>query len=91
MLALAVFVTSAVAAPMIVDINCNPLQAMYASVKVFAANPLPMLIWAALIVGLSMLGILPFFVGMWVLFPVLGYASWHSYRATVKVERAATG
>ena len=82
-LALVVFATSAVAAPMIVDRDCGPLHAMRTSLRVVAANPLPMLVWAVLIVTLSIIGIAPFFVGMWVLFPVLGYASWHSYRETV--------
>jgi uncharacterized membrane protein len=42
-----------------------------------------MLIWAALIVALTAIGIATLFVGMLVIFPVLGYATWHSYRSLV--------
>jgi len=82
-LALAVFITSAVAIPMVVDRDCGPLTAMHTSARAFAKNWLTMLVWAALIVAVTVVGIATYFIGMVVLFPVLGYASWHSYRALV--------
>jgi len=39
--------------------------------------------WAALITGLVLLALLPWFAGLLVIGPVLGHASWHAYRATV--------
>ncbi|WP_295399849.1 hypothetical protein [uncultured Thiocystis sp.] len=42
-----------------------------------------MLLWAALIVLLGGIGLLTLFVGMILLFPVLGYATWHSDRRLV--------
>jgi len=82
-LALTVFITSAVAIPMVVDRDCGPLTAVHASARAFAKNWFTMLIWAALIVAITVVGIATYFVGMVVLFPVLGYASWHSYKSLV--------
>jgi uncharacterized membrane protein len=82
-LALTIFVTSAVAIPMIVDRDCGPLTAIHTSSRAFAENWPAMLVWAALIVALTAVGIATYFVGLVVLFPVLGYATWHSYKALV--------
>ena len=82
-LAAAVFITSAVATPLIVDRDTGPITAIQASARAVAANWKPMLIWAGLIVALTGVGVLSWFVGMVVLFPLLGYATWHSYRALV--------
>lgn len=83
LLAAAVFVTSAVAVPMIVDRDCGPLTAIHASVQSFAKNWLVMLGWAASIVALTVVGVATLFLGMIILFPVLGYASWHSYKGLI--------
>jgi len=83
-LALTVFITNAVAIPMIVDRDCGPFTAIPTSARAFAKNWPAMLVWAALIVALTVIGILTYFVAMLVLFPVLGYATWHSYKALVK-------
>jgi len=82
-LALTVFVTSALAIPAILDRDCSPFTAIGASARAFAKNWPAMLVWAALIVALTAIGIATFFVGMLVIFPVLGYATWHSYRRLV--------
>jgi uncharacterized membrane protein len=83
-LAFTVFITSAVAIPLIVDRDCGPFTAIQTSARSFAKNWPAMLVWAALIVALTAIGIFTYFVGMLVLFPVLGYATWHSYKALVK-------
>lgn len=80
-LALAVFVSSAVAIPLIVDRDADPITAIQASYRAVTSNWQPMLLWAALILGLSLVGILTWFAGMILCFPLLGYATWHSYRA----------
>lgn len=80
LLAATVFVTSALAIPLILDRDAGPITAIQASARAFGKNWPAMLLWAALIVSLSGLGILTFFVGMIVIFPMLGYATWHSYR-----------
>ncbi len=83
LLALVVFITSAIAIPMIVDRDVEPLLAMQTSAKGFGANWKPMMLWAAMIVALTAFGIVTMFAAMLVLFPVLGYAAWHSYNDIV--------
>ncbi len=82
-LAFTVFITSAVAIPMIIDRDCGPFAAVQTSARAFAKNWPTMLIWAALIVALTGISVATFFIGLAVLFPVLGYATWHSYKALV--------
>ncbi len=84
LLATTVFVTSAIAVPMIVDRDSSPFAAISASARSVRLNWAAMLVWAALIVVLSTIGIATFFIAFVVLFPVLGYATWHSYRAMVE-------
>ncbi len=80
LLAVTVFVTSALAIPMILDRDAGPVTAMQTSARAVRENWAAMLVWAVLIVSLSGIGILTLFAGMIVIFPILGYATWHSYR-----------
>jgi uncharacterized membrane protein len=84
LLAAVVFVVSAVAIPLILDKDADFITAMQKSFRAVVSNPLAMLVWAGLIVALTVIGIATAFVGLAVIFPVLGYATWHSYRALVK-------
>jgi uncharacterized membrane protein len=43
-----------------------------------------MLVWGAAIVALTVLGFALFFVGLMVVAPVIGHATWHAYRALVE-------
>ncbi|TVQ87137.1 MAG: DUF2189 domain-containing protein [Chromatiaceae bacterium] len=81
LLALTVFVSSAVAIPLIVDRDSSPITAIQISYRAVTTNWQPMLLWAMLILALTLVGILTWFVGMILCFPLLGYATWHSYRA----------
>jgi len=83
-LATAVFVISAVAIPLILDKDADFIKAMQTSYRAVVNNPLAMAVWALSIVALTVVGIATAFVGLAVIFPVLGYATWHSYRALVK-------
>jgi uncharacterized membrane protein len=47
------------------------------------ANPVPMMVWGIVVAAGLVLGSLPFFVGLIVVLPVLGHATWHLYRALV--------
>jgi uncharacterized membrane protein len=42
-----------------------------------------MTLWAVLICGFSVLGMVPFFLGLAVTMPLVGYASWHCYKDMV--------
>ena len=56
---------------------------MLTSWKAVVVNPLPMALWAALILGLTLLGLGSLLLGLVVVMPVLGHASWHAYRDLV--------
>lgn len=83
-LATTVFITSAVAIPLILDRDVGPITAIKTSARAVAANWPAMLMWAAVIVAMTSVGLITFLVGMLLLFPILGYATWHSYRSLVE-------
>jgi uncharacterized membrane protein len=61
----------------------SALRAIAVSVRAFAVNPLPMTAWGAIVAALLVVGSLPLFVGLAVVLPVLGHATWHLYRRAV--------
>ena len=79
-LAAIVFSVSVVSVPLIIDRHASAREAMRASVRVTLANLPAMLVWAGLIVGLTAIGFFTLLVGMVVVTPLLGYATWHAYR-----------
>ena len=79
-----VFVFSAVAIPYILDKDVDFITAISTSYQTVTANPTAMFVWAGAIVVLTAFGIATAFVGLAVIFPVLGYATWHSYRELVR-------
>jgi len=82
-LAVLVFCITVVAVPMMMARETDMFTAMATSVRAVAINPLPMLVWAALIVFLIVVGFATLMVGMVILLPLLGHASWHAYRDIV--------
>jgi uncharacterized membrane protein len=53
------------------------------SVRVVAANPGTMALWGIIVAGLLLLGSIPFFLGLAIVMPLLGHATWHLYRKVV--------
>lgn len=74
------FALTAWSLPMILDGRADFGTAVAASVKATVEQPLPMLIWGALVAGLTVVGMLTFFAGFVIIFPLLGYATWAAYR-----------
>jgi uncharacterized membrane protein len=84
-LAALVFALSAVSLPMMLDRGTDPVTAMMTSVKAVGANPVPMALWAAIIVALIVvIGFATLMIGMIVVVPALGHATWHAYRDLVR-------
>jgi uncharacterized membrane protein len=79
-----VFIVSAVAVPMILDRDADFISSMQNSYRAVMANPSAMIVWALTIVALTTIGIATAFIGLAIIFPILGYATWHSYRSLVK-------
>jgi uncharacterized membrane protein len=85
-LAAVVFTLSVVAVPLIIDRHATALDAMLISAKATFWNLPAMIVWAALIVGVTALGFIPFLIGMIVVAPLLGHATWHAYRDLIAPE-----
>ena len=79
-LAVIVFAVSVVAVPLIIDRHASASDAIRASMRVTFSNLPTMLVWALLIVALTAVGFLTLLLGMVVVAPLLGYATWHAYR-----------
>lgn len=82
--AVTVFAASVVSIPLMLDRDQDAVSAVIASFNALRSNPGPMLIWAFLIVSLTGVGFLSFHVGLVVVMPLLGHASWHAYRDLVE-------
>lgn len=82
--AVVVFALSVVSLPMLMHRKVDIVTALMTSLWVVRENFLPMLLWAVLIVVLTGLGYLTWFVGLAVIFPILGHATWHAYRGLVE-------
>ncbi len=78
--ALAVLVLSVVSFPLLIDRDVGMGTAIATSWKVVQANPGPMALWGLIIAGLLVLGSIPLLLGLAIVFPVLGHATWHLYR-----------
>ena len=79
-------VTLAIAAfsfPLALDREVSLPEAITTSVRVALANPVTMAVWGLIVVGALVLGALPAFVGLAVVMPILGHATWHLYRRAV--------
>ncbi|PCD77659.1 DUF2189 domain-containing protein [Pseudothioclava arenosa] len=78
------FSFTVVGLPLLLERDIDFITAIITSFKAVAANPASMAIWAAVISGLLFLGMLPGFLGLFIVLPVLGHASWHMYRQLTK-------
>ncbi len=78
------FALSVVSFPMLVDREVDVVTAVQTSVRAVVANPITMGIWAFIVASGLLIGSLPFFVGLAVVLPVLGHATWHLYRKVVE-------
>jgi len=82
-LAALVFALSVVSMPMLVDRRCDLLCALVTSINAVAENPLPLALWAFIIMLLCGLGFATLLVGLMVVLPLLGHASFHAYKDLV--------
>ena len=78
---------SAISFPLLLDRDVGATAAMHTSLRVMAANPVPMALWGLIVAALLAIGSIPFFLGLAVVMPVLGHATWHLYRRTVEPLR----
>jgi uncharacterized membrane protein len=82
-----VFAASAISAPLLLSRDISAVTAMATSMHAVLANKRAMLLWAAIIVALMVLGFLTMFLGLVVVFPLIGHATWHAMRDMVDGQR----
>src|SRR3546814_1350721 len=82
--ALVVLAISVVSFPMVVDGRAEAYEAVRTSVRVTMRNPGTVLLWGMIVALLLFIGCALAFVGLAVVLPVLGYATWHLYTRAVE-------
>ena len=90
------FALSVVSFPMLVDRDVGVATAIQTSVRAVIASPMTMGMWAFIVASALLIGSVPLFLGLAVVLPVLGHATWHLYRKVVSrgdlsVEQGETG
>lgn len=78
-LALVLFSTTVFAMPMLLDTEIDFVTAMITSVRGVFASPATMLAWGVVVTALTVIALAPFFLGLLVVLPILGHATWHLY------------
>lgn len=78
-----IFAFSVISIPMILDRQTDAITAGLTSLRLCLTQTRVMLLWGALVTVLVVIALLPAFLGLLVIGPVLGHASWHAYRAAV--------
>jgi uncharacterized membrane protein len=81
--ALLVLAISVVSFPLLLDRAAGVDTAILTSVRAVTTNPVPMAAWGLIVAGGLLLGSIPLFLGLIVVMPVLGHATWHLYREMV--------
>jgi len=76
----------AVSFPLLLDRDVGAAIALLTSIRVVTRNPLTMALWGFIVAALLALGSIPFFLGLTVVLPVLGHATWHLYRRAVEPD-----
>ena len=84
--ALAVLAISVVSFPLLLDRDVGLGLAISTSVRVVLRNPRTMILWGVIVAGGLLAGAIPLFLGLIVILPVLGHATWHLYRKAVEHE-----
>ena len=84
--AVAALVISVVSFPLLLDREVGAAVAAATSLRVVAANPFTMALWGLIVAGLLVIGSIPLFLGLPVVLPVLGHATWHLYRKVVEAD-----
>lgn len=78
-----IYAVSVISIPMLLHRPADAITAGLTSLRLVVTQTRVMLWWALLVAALTLLALLPYFIGLLVVGPVIGHASWHAYRAAV--------
>lgn len=82
--AIVVLATAVISIPLLLDRDVGAAVAVQTSVRAVLKNPVPMATWGLVVVALLVIGSIPLLIGLAVVVPVLGHATWHLYRKMVQ-------
>lgn len=82
--AVVVLSISVVSFPMLLDRDVGVRTAVSTSLRAVVANPVPMAAWGLIVAGGLVIGSIPLLLGLIIVLPVLGHATWHLYRILVE-------
>lgn len=85
-LSFVLFSITVIGLPLLLDREIDVVTAMVTSVRCVLENPAPMLGFGLLAGAAMVVGMLPYFLGLFVALPVLGHATWRLYRRAVRFE-----
>jgi uncharacterized membrane protein len=86
LIAMIIFSISAVSFPMLYDRDIDFVTAMLTSVRLVLANPKVMIVWAIIIGVLFAISLASAFLGLVVVLPIIGHATWHLYRRAIDAD-----
>jgi uncharacterized membrane protein len=78
--ALLLYMITVISLPLLLDREVDFVTAMITSFQYVQRNPLPMIGWAIFIAVTTFLALIPWFLGLLVVLPILGHSTWHFYR-----------
>jgi uncharacterized membrane protein len=84
--AILVLTISVVSFPLLLDRDVGAAGALLTSIRAVARNPWTMAVWGLIVGALLVVGSLPFLLGLTIIMPVLGHATWHLYRKVVEPQ-----
>lgn len=82
-LATILFTATVVSMPLLLDHDVDFVTAMLTSMRTVLDNPAPMLAFGLIVAGLTVIALIPLFMGLLVVLPALGHATWHLYRRAI--------
>ena len=82
--ALLLYMITVISLPLLLDRDVDFVTAMIISFQTVQHNPVPMLAWGVFVGGLTFVAMIPAFLGLFVVLPLLGHATWHLYRQIVE-------
>jgi uncharacterized membrane protein len=86
--AIGAFLVGVVSFPLLLDRDVGAAGAMLTSLRLVVKNPVTMTLWGLIVAALLVIGTIPLFLGLAVVLPVLGHASWHLYRKGVVADQS---
>ena len=87
-LSIVLFSTTVISVPLLLDKDIDFVSAMVVSVTAVRRSPFPMLAWCAVVTLLMLLALIPAFLGLLIVLPVLGHATWRLYELAIVGEPA---